>query len=207
MVKNKSLINGIGNLESTRKYYDDWSNQYDSTLRLWNYNAPKKGANLLKKKVKIKPKNILDLACGTGLFGEELKKIYSKVQIYGSDISGKSLKIAKEKNIYKDLIKLNFENKHKYQIKFDLVSIIGAMTYCKNFDKLFSNVQHYLLNKGHCIFSHRIDLWKKQNFNKILEDLSRDFKINFISKPCNYLPLNEDFQNNIKIRLVLLQKH
>ena len=83
----KSLVSGVGNINKTRKYYDDWSENYDATLKLWNYQAPKKSIKFLKETINIKPQKILDLACGTGLFGTELKKIYPKSQIYGSDIS------------------------------------------------------------------------------------------------------------------------
>ena len=207
MDKAKSLLSGIGNIKQTQKYYDSWSNHYDFTLDKWKYTAPKKSIIILKKKLKNYPHRILDLACGTGLFGVELKKIYRNSQIYGSDISKKSLKIANEKNIYKKLININFEKTFNYETKFELISMIGAMTYCKSFDKIFSNTKNYLKKKGHFIFSHRTDLWDKQNFDEVLRSLKLDFKINYISRPCNYLPLNNDFKNKIKIRLVLLEKY
>jgi len=50
MIKSKSLVNGIGNLNTTIKYYDDWSNSYDITLKKWKYTVPKKSINLIKKK-------------------------------------------------------------------------------------------------------------------------------------------------------------
>ena len=206
MLKKKSLISGIGNLKNIKKYYDDWSEKYDETLNNWNYQAPKKCARILKQRILSHPKNILDLACGTGLFGHELNKIYNHSNIYGSDISYKSIKIAKEKNIYKKLKKLNFETKHDYKIRFDLVSLIGAMTYCKNFNKLFLIIDYYLNKKGFFIFSHRIDLWQVQDFDNILKKFSKNLKINYISRPCNYLPCNNDFKDKIKIRIVLLQK-
>ena len=206
MLKKKSLISGIGNLKNIKKYYDDWSKKYDETLNNWNYQAPKKCARILKQRILSNPKNILDLACGTGLFGHELNKIYNHSNIYGSDISYKSIKIAKEKNIYKKLKKLNFETKHDYKIRFDLVSLIGAMTYCKNFNKLFLIIDYYLIKKGFFIFSHRIDLWQVQDFDNILKKFSKNLKINYISRPCNYLPCNNDFKDKIKIRIVLLQK-
>ena len=207
MDNSKSLINGIGDLKTTKKYYDDWSSKYDLTLSKWNYTIPKKSIHLLKKKLKHHPKKILDLACGTGLFGEELKIAFRNSLIFGSDISKNSLNIAKRKNIYKNLIKIDFEKKKNYQIKFELVTMIGAMTYCKNFYKLFSNINYYLLKNGHFIFSHRIDLWEKQKFDIILNQFKNDLKIKFISRPYNYLPLNKDYKNKIKIRLVLLKKN
>ncbi len=206
MINQKSLVSGIGDLKTTKNYYDDWSKKYDVTLSKWNYKVPKKSISLLKNKLSNKPKRILDLACGTGLFGEELIKVFDNSLIYGSDISQKSLEIAKDKKIYHNLINLNFEKRKNYKTKFNLVSMIGAMTYCKKFNKLFSNVNYYLSKNGHFIFSHRVDLWEKQKFNNILNKYELNFKIKFISRPQNYLPLNKDFKNKIKIRLVLLQK-
>ncbi len=206
MDKSISLVGGIGGIKTTERYYDNWSKKYDSTLNTWNYTVPKKSINLLKKKLIRKPNKILDLACGTGLFGEQLIKNFKNIQITGSDISEKSLIIAKEKKIYKKLYKIDFEKKKNFTTKFELVSMIGAMTYCKNFKKLFSNIDYYLLKNGIFIFSHRIDLWEKQNFDNVLRNIEKKFKIFFISRPHNYLPLNQDFGNKIKIRIVLLKK-
>ena len=166
----KSLVSGVGNLTKTTKYYDDWSENYDETLKLWNYQAPKKSIKFLNETITIKPKNVLDLACGTGLFGIELKKIYPKSNIYGSDISKKSLKISSDKKIYTNLQIKNFEELHHYKTKFDLISLIGSMTYCKNFDKLFANINKNIKEKGFVIFTHRTDLWKQQDFLRILKN-------------------------------------
>ena len=203
----KSLVSGVGNLTKTTKYYDDWSENYDKTLKLWNYQAPKKSIKFLKETINTKPKNILDLACGTGLFGAELKKIYPKSYIYGSDISKKSLKITLGKKIYTKLQIKNFEQLHHFKVKFDLISLIGSMTYCKNFDRLFSNINKNIKKKGFVLFTHRVDLWKQQNFISILKKHQKTLKITKISRPLNYLPLNKDFKNKIKIKIVLLQKY
>ena len=203
----KSLVSGVGNLSKTRRYYDDWSENYDQTLKLWNYQAPKKSIKFLKETLNIKPKNILDLACGTGLFGVELKKNYPKSNIYGSDISKKSLKITLGKKIYTKLQIKNFEQLHHFKVKFDLISLIGSMTYCKNFDRLFSNINKNIKKKGFVLFTHRVDLWKQQNFISILKKHQKTLKIMKISRPLNYLPLNKDFKNKIKIKIVLLQKY
>ena len=203
----KSLVSGVGNINKTRKYYDDWSENYDATLKSWNYKAPQKSIKFLQETTNIKPKNILDLACGTGLFGNELKKIYPNSEIYGSDISKKSLKITSGKKIYKKLQIKNFEQLHHYKIKFDLISLIGSMTYCKNFDKLFDNINKNIKEKGLALFTHRIDLWEKQDFLSILKKHQKTLKIIKISRPLNYLPLNKDFKSKIKIKIVLLQKY
>ena len=81
------------------------------------------------------------------------------------------------------------------------------MTYCKNFKKLFANINKNIKKKGFVLFTHRVDLWKQQDFFNILTTYQKTFKITKISRPLNYLPLNKDFKNKIKIKIVLLQKY
>ena len=205
MTKTKSLLDGIGNENVTEKYYDDWAINYDQTLKKWNYKAPKKAVKILEK-VERKFDNILDLACGTGMFAEEIKKKYKKIIIDGCDISEQSLQIAKQKQLYRKLYKKSFEKKIKIASKYDLISMIGSMTYCQKPNILFSLVNTYLKKNGIFIFSHRIDLWEKQNFDALLEKFKKDFTIEYRSRPLKYLPENADFSNKIKIRIIVLKK-
>ena len=205
MIKKKSLIDGIGNQSETRIYYDNWAGNYDQTLKSWNYKAPKKAANILynlKKKINFN----CDLACGTGLFAEELIKKYTKVTIDGCDISSFSLKIANKKNLYRNLFKKSFEKKIKFNQKYDSVSMIGSMTYCKKPDLLLPIISSYLKKNGIFIFTHRIDLWNKQDFDTLILNLNKYFKFSYKSRPLNYLPENKDFLNKVKIRIVALKK-
>ena len=205
MTKVKSLVDGIGNEALTEKYYDDWALNYDQTLKKWNYKAPLKAVNvmsLLKKNINSN----LDLACGTGMFAVKLKKNYPNVTIDGCDISFQSLKIAKKKKLYRKLFKQSFEKKINIIKKYDSVSMIGSMTYCKKPKKLFLLINNYLKKRGIFIFSHRIDLWKKQNFDSIINNFNQSFKLIYKSRPLSYLPKNSSFSNRIKIRIVILEK-
>ena len=206
MIKKNSLVDGIGNKKITENYYDNWSGYYEKTLNRWNYQAPKKCVNILAQKIKLKPERILDLACGTGFFGEEMIKRFSSVKIDGSDISIKSLNLARQKNIYRKLIKKSFESNHNSKNYYDIVSMIGSMTYCKKHDRLFELVFSYLTHNGYFIFTQRIDLWNKFKLYTVLENFSEKFKIIYKSKPINYLPNNKDFSKKIKIYIVLLKK-
>ena len=205
MTKVKSLVEGIGNETLTEKYYDDWALSYDQTLQKWNYKAPLKAVNvisLLKKNINSN----LDLACGTGMFAARLKKHYPNITIDGCDISSQSLKIAKKKQLYRKLIKQSFEKKINITKKYDSVSMIGSMTYCKKPKTLFSLILSYLKKDGIFIFTHRIDLWEKQNFDLLVNNFSKSFHLVHKSRPLNYLPQNASFSNKIKIRLVVLKK-
>ena len=107
----KSLRKGIGNRKEVESFYDNWSNSYDKTLYQWEYKAPLQSVNILKKYIKIKPKFILDLACGTGLFVDKFLKAYPDCICDGSDISKKILDISKRNGKYRYLYKKSFENK------------------------------------------------------------------------------------------------
>lgn len=206
MVKLKSLVGGFENYLETNRYYDNWSTTYDQTLLSWRYKAPEKSSLIAKIYVSPKPKNILDLACGTGFFAEEIKKIYPKSLIDGVDLSKKILAQAKSKNIYNQLICFNFDKKFSLNKKYDLISCIGALTYTKDLKKLFSNIYNNTNFKGYFIFTHRIDLWKKYQFTNFLQSISHKWRKVFISRPILYLPNNSEFANKIKIKIVLLKK-
>ena len=132
----KSLLKGIGNKKDIEKYYDNWSSSYDETLYKWNYKAPLQSIKILKKYIKIKPKFILDLACGTGLFVDKFLQIYPDCICDGSDISKKILDISRINGKYRNLYKKSFENKIRSINKYNVVSLIGAMTYCENHQSL-----------------------------------------------------------------------
>jgi len=140
------------------------------------------------------------------MFAVKLKKNYPNVTIDGCDISFQSLKIAKKKKLYRKLFKQSFEKKINIIKKYDSVSMIGSMTYCKNPKKLFLLINDYLKKNGIFIFSHRIDLWKKQNFDSIINNFNQYFKLIYKSRPLSYLPKNSSFSNKIKIRIVILEK-
>ena len=200
-----SLLKGIGNSHSVRKYYDRWSSEYDQSLHQWNYKAPKQSVKILAQFIKKKPKYLLDLACGTGLFTEELLKEFPDCICDGSDISPKIINISKNKKIYRKLFQSNFEKRIAVKSKYNIVSLIGAMTYCQDHQKLFQNVSSYLRDKGYFIFTHRVDLWKKFNFDNLLTKQT-NFNVTYKSRPLNYLPQNKDFKSKVKIRIVLLTK-
>ena len=200
------LLTGIGNNREIRSFYDKWSDTYDESLNQWNYKAPRQSALILKRYIKNNPKYLLDLACGTGLFAQEIGKIFPNIICDGTDISKKIINISLQKNLYRNLFLSSFEKNIKSNDDYNVVSLIGGMTYCKNYQLLFELVYNYLKNRGYFIFTHRIDIWEKLNFDDLLKFNENKFEIIYISKPLKYLPENKDFGNKVKIKIVLLSK-
>ena len=200
------LLKGIGNSKEIKNFYDNWSNEYDKTLDDWDYKAPKQAALILKKYSIRKPSFLLDLACGTGLFAQEIRKIYPTITCDGTDISKKIINISLQKGLYRNLYLSSFEKNIKSEDDYNVVSLIGGMTYCTNYELLFKHVYKYLKNKGYFIFTHRVDVWERFNFDKFLKLIEDKFEITYKTKPLNYLPKNKDFGTKVKIRIVLLTK-
>ncbi|MGB8816980.1 MAG: class I SAM-dependent methyltransferase [Rhizobiaceae bacterium] len=89
---------------STKPLYDEWSQTYEADLLgTFGYSGHIIAADAFKPLVHDKAAAIIDIGCGTGLVGQELKKA-GYASIDGLDISAAMLAQAKAKNIYGRLI-------------------------------------------------------------------------------------------------------
>ena len=80
-------------------YAENFENSLIDNL---DYRVPKEIKNLLSKKLKKSLGSILDLGCGTGLVGLELKNNFSYLE--GIDLSKAMIEEAKQKKIYNKLV-------------------------------------------------------------------------------------------------------
>ncbi len=107
----------------------------------------KKAAKKLIKKIKNKPKKILDIGCGSG---EIYKNIDWKIELFiGVDLSVDMCKLH-PKNEKIKVICENFENEKLYEnlkefAPFDIVISSSALQWAKNLDKTFFHLS--LLSK------------------------------------------------------------
>ena len=115
--------------------FDNYAANFESSLvDKLEYKIPKVLAEMIVKDSKFDLLgSVLDLGCGTGLFGVEIKKFCERLE--GIDLSGKMLDEAKEKNVYNKLIKedilaylsnasLNFD----YFVSTDVFIYIGDLS-------------------------------------------------------------------------------
>ena len=82
----------------SQELFDLFADNYEQVMENINYSLPQQMAKILSP---VKG-TIIDLGCGTGLLGSELKN--EDNSLIGIDISKKMLELAKVKNIYKELI-------------------------------------------------------------------------------------------------------
>jgi len=87
--------------EKRIRFYDEWSDKYEEDLVLvGNYSGHTKCVEAFLKLGLNRSVSILDLACGTGLLGEEIASV-GYVNLDGLDSSMQMLNQARIKNIFK----------------------------------------------------------------------------------------------------------
>ena len=117
------------------RVFDNYASRFENSLvKDLEYKIPKSIAEIIIKDSKVELLgSILDLGCGTGLFGLEIEQFCQNLE--GIDLSEKMLREAKKKNIYNKLIRediivylskanLNFD----YFVFVDVFIYIGELS-------------------------------------------------------------------------------
>ena len=117
------------------------------------YHLPKKVTELIvNKKTNIQLGQVLDLGCGTGLLGNDIKKYCSN--LVGVDLSKSMLEIARVKNIYDKLIHDDIvEFLSSKNLNFNYFISLDTFDYIGDLSKIFSLIKSHNKIKGKFIFS------------------------------------------------------
>ncbi|MCK0148637.1 methyltransferase domain-containing protein [Marivita sp. S6314] len=91
--------------EATRALYDDWSDSYEAEVAESGYATPGRAAQALAAVMPDKSAPVLDFGCGTGLFGQALRRA-GFTQIDGVDLSAEMLEHARAKDVYTTLAQI-----------------------------------------------------------------------------------------------------
>jgi len=126
---------------------------YDLIYKDKNY---EKELDFIESSFPNKPKNILELGCGTGNYTKIL--LEKGYDVLGLDLSEEMLKIARKKvpngNFVQGDIK-DFKLNEKYDACLALFSVLGYVTENKDLEKVFQNIKEHLNPEGFLIF----DVW------------------------------------------------
>ena len=196
---------GTTNSSDVAAYYNDWAKTYDDTLKDWDYRAPSEAAAALAAQVKPGAK-ILDVGCGTGLFGKAMSERLD-CHIEGLDISATSLELAGARGCYERL------QCHDLQViplpvsdnAFDAAACIGVLTYIEDPADLLTDLCRTVRSGGFITFTQREDRWVEKDFAALiarLEDQGHWTTLS-VSEPRPYLPKNEEFSDTTKVIHVL----
>ena len=134
--------------------FDSYAVRFDQSLvEQLKYNVPKLIAELLLKYQSVAPLgSIMDLGCGTGLAGVELKDFCQEIE--GIDLSEKMLAKAKQKNVYS---KLNHTGIIEYladaPLDFDLFLSTDVFVYVGELSEVFRLIKSRNKRHGRLAFS------------------------------------------------------
>ena len=139
-----------------RETFDGYADGFDQHLvSKLGYHAPGLLAQTLRHAIGSPPPllNILDLGCGTGLFGEEIKDL--KKNLVGIDLSSRMIDKARQRHLYDELIVgdiLDYLAEAKPG-QFDLIAATDVFIYVGNLLPVFEQASRILAPGGWFTFS------------------------------------------------------
>ena len=186
--------------------YDEMAPTYDNTLlKEWGYQAPAMAAELLARYVDTQS-TVLDVGCGTGLTGQELRRVGFET-LHGTDISVPSLESAAKKGVYESLVRANLLEPLPFaDDSFDGAICVGVLSYITG-DILFRELCRIVRAGGTLVLSHRTDLVVEREFGKLLAGLATEGVWSSLQTSAHlpYLPGHPDFGNRIEVQFFILK--
>ena len=139
--------------EYVTKLFDEHAREFDHILvNKLEYNIPKILGKIMTKQNFDSFDSVLDLGCGTGLMGVELRQ-YAK-NIEGIDLSKFMVEQAKKKNVYNKISQFDLiEYLSKENLDFDLFVSTDVFIYVGELSKVFQLIKARNKRSGKLIFS------------------------------------------------------
>lgn len=138
-----------------KRFFNSYANHFEEHLvQNLGYNTPTLFLDEIKK---LKSKNniynmVIDLGCGTGLSGELFRPLAKT--LIGVDLSSNMLSIAKQKNIYDNLLEGEIVEKlSQINKKFDLFICADVIVYFGELYSLFREIKNHSRPGSLFIFS------------------------------------------------------
>jgi len=180
------------------------ADDYNEVVRGWGYNCPELCADKVNQLFKNdKTIKILDIGCGDGLVGEALVKRGFK-NMTGLDISGKMVKLAKEKNIYDRVLQADLMKPLPLPFSsYDAITCVGVTTYIEPY--VIVEWCKVVKPGAYIVFTVKsgvLQKWKRGQDDMVKRKL---WKFVFESEPLFYLPTLRD-PNQERVFIFVYQK-
>lgn len=194
----RKLAAGARTADGAKQVYEEWAEEYDETLKQWNYEAPRRSAGMIAAAGIDTSSTIFDCGCGTGMTGTELAKLgYTNVR--GMDLSQKSITIARSKGVYVDVTQGNVNEPLAYPDQhFHGVTCVGVMSYVENYRNLFDEWIRITKPGGIIVFTQRTDhcVLGYRGFLENLQALEEEGQWRLVTqvKDQPYLPDNTNYK-------------
>ena len=152
-------------------YYDQWANGYNTDLASWDYRAPRRAASLLRTHAP-EAGRVLDAGCGTGMAGRALREEGFEGELHGIDLSGESLKLADELDVYNHLKQANLQERLDIgDDRYDALLCVGVMTYVPQVSQCWTEFCRVVGPGGVVVVTQREDFWRDRDCQGVVEAL------------------------------------
>ena len=205
------LQNSYNDLNKTVQYYDQLATNYDRVVvKKWGYQMPKEVADFCVNELKVQMSSkLLDLGCGSGLVGVEMRRLGFSGPLTGVDMSKKSLKVAKERKVYQRLQIGNLSESLVPSVvpqegMFDLVVCVGTTTYLS--PDVLAGWSNLVRPGGLVVLTHKTDVW--EIWSPIQEKLVEDGVLEHVttSKELLYLPGFSSRDENERAKIYVFRR-
>ena len=151
--------------------FDKFAASFEMQLERLNYKAPELIRNELDTLLPPNSKlDVLDLGCGTGWCGREIKHLCKK--LVGVDLSPGMLKKARQEQTYKELFEEEMvQHLTRRDRSYDLMVSSDAIIYLGKLDELCSAAWQRLNASGHLVFTLEKSASEEADF--VLEEHGR----------------------------------
>ena len=171
----KSFVNEaykLGDREGMVAFYRKWAGDYDRQMvENLNYLSPTLIARLLIKFLINKNSRILDIGCGTGLTSMLLHQ-QGFTAIDGLDFSTDMLSLARDRNIYHQLIEADLNMPLAIEdSQYDAVISSGTFTHGHVGAEPMDEIFRVLKKGGLLVCTIHLDLWQPGGFEAKLQHL------------------------------------
>ncbi len=214
MKKNITPYNNKDSKKSqVTKMFNDISKKYDFLNKIISFGADNSWRRKIAKKVKkLNPKNILDIATGTGDLAISLSKVGAD-KIIGLDISDKMLEVGKEKIKQKglsnkiEMIVGDAENIPYKDSYFDVVTVAFGVRNYENLELGLKEIYRVLKPSGSIfiletsvpknLFLKYMYIFYTHKIMPFFSALFSSFKTpyQYLSKSAQYFPHGKEFNN------------
>lgn len=184
------LHQGTSDPREVADRYDGWAEGYDGDLASWSYQAPAVVADTV---VSRQPGagSVLDVGCGTGLVGRELRARGFAGQIRGLDISPASLGIARQGGAYDSLERADLHLRLPAEDdSVEALVCVGVMTYLPEVEAVWRELARVTRPGGLVVVTQREDLWPARGCQAVVDRLRAEgvWTSPEITGPAPYLP-------------------